>query len=364
MLLVPCSSVAKVFFTDRTLSRNRILRLSNGATVGLIAGTIPSSESFLTVKRFRTTSAHVATSPIVLSTLLAELALRQLPCGGWSALASSSQPAIEPTCYSALALGSAPVGDVARAQGFLLHTQNPNGSWSVFPGDDQEGGWITSLAVIALRDPVPAIPARLEGFRWLLNCTGRESNWFWRWKFRTADRHVRFDPDKYGWPWFPETVSWVVPTAFSILALNQIPCSCGDLEQVPYRVNRGIEMLIDRACPGGGWNAGNGVVYGTVVAPHADDTAIALLALSDRGQDTVAQNSIQYLERIAPTLTAPWSLASAILALAAHRRPITLLHRSLVAIPDLSSIEDTSTLAVVCLALDRQRTLQAFGVPL
>ena len=123
-------------------------------------------------------------------------------------------------------------------------------------------------------------------------------------------------------------------------------------------------MLIDRACPGGGWNAGNGVVYGTVVAPHADDTAIALLALSDQGQDTVAQNSIQYLERIAPTLTAPWSLAWAILALAAHRRPITLLHRSLVAIPDLSSIEDTSTLAVVCLALDRQRTLQAFGVPL
>jgi len=105
----------------------------------------------------------VTTDPIVLSDLLAELALRQLPCGGWAALASSSQPAIEPTCYSALALGSAPVGDVARAQDFLLHTQNPNGSWSVFPGDDQEGGWITSLAVIALRDPVPAIPARLEG---------------------------------------------------------------------------------------------------------------------------------------------------------------------------------------------------------
>src|SRR5664279_1512692 len=94
---------SEIFFTDRTLSRNRILRLSNGATVGLIAGTIPSSESVLTVKRFRTTSAHVATSSIVLSTLLAELALRQLPCGGWSALASSSQPAIEPTCYSALA---------------------------------------------------------------------------------------------------------------------------------------------------------------------------------------------------------------------------------------------------------------------
>ena len=165
----------------------------------------------------------VTTDPIVLSTLLAELALRQLPCGGWAALASSSQPAIEPTCYSALALGSAPVGDIERAQDFLLRTQNPNGSWPVFPGDDQEGGWVTSLAVMALRDLVPAIPARLQGLHWLLNCAGRESNWFWKWKFRTADRHVRFDPDKYGWPWFPDTVSWVVPTAFSILALNQTP---------------------------------------------------------------------------------------------------------------------------------------------
>ena len=117
---------------------------------------------------------------------------------------------------------------------FSSVTQNPNGSWPVFPGDDQEGGWVTSLAVMALRDVVPAIPARLQGFHWLLNCAGKESNWFWKWKFRTADRHVRFDPDKYGWPWFPDTVSWVVPTAFAILALNQLPCSCGGLEHVAF----------------------------------------------------------------------------------------------------------------------------------
>jgi len=75
---------------------------------------------------------------------------------------------------------------------------------------------------MALRDVVSAIPARMRGFHWLLNCAGEESNWFWKWKFRTADRHVRFDPDKYGWPWFPDTVSWVVPTAFSILSLAAI----------------------------------------------------------------------------------------------------------------------------------------------
>ena len=247
----------------------------------------------------------MTTDSLVLSALLAELALRQLPCGGWAALASSSQPAIEPTCYSALALGSVPAGDIERAQDFLLHTQNPNGSWPVFPGDDQEGGWVTSLAVMVLREVMPAIPARLQGFHWLMNCAGKESNWFWKWKFRTADRHVRFDPDKFGWPWFPDTVSWVVPTAFAILALKQIPCSCDSFEHVAARIDCGIQMLVDRACPGGGWNAGNGVVYGTALTPHPDDTAIALLALIDRRQEAVVQSGVRYLEHVAPTLAAP-----------------------------------------------------------
>ena len=81
-------------------------------------------------------------------------------------------------------------------------------------------------------------------------------------------------------------------------------------------------------------------------------------------RNPIVQGSVDYLERVAATLTAPWSLAWAILALAAHRRPITSLSSSLVALPDLSSIEDTSTLAVVCLALDQPRALQAFGVTL
>jgi len=153
-----------------------------------------------------------------------------------------------------------------------------------------------------------------------------------------------------------------VPTAFAVLALNQLPCSCGGFEQVPSRLERGIAMLLDRACPGGGWNTGNGVVYGSAVAPHPDDTAIALLAVRDRPQQAVVQTSVDYLERTAPTLTAPWSLAWSILALAAHRRPIASLRNMLNAFPDLIQIEDTSTLALVCLALDHERSLANFGV--
>jgi len=245
---------------------------------------------------------------------------------------------------------------------FLLRAQNPNGSWPVFVGDDHDGAWLTSLAAIALRDHLSAIPARLKGLHWLLSSAGRESNWLWKWKFRTTDRHVRFDPDKFGWPWFPNTVSWVVPTAFAILALNQLHCSCDGFELAPSRLDRGVEMLIDRACPGGGWNAGNGMVYGTAVPPHPDDTAIALLALRDRSQHAIVQVALNYLECTAPTLAAPWSLAWAILALAAHRRPIAFLRRALLDVTDLSCVEDTSTLALVCLALDHEQALVNLGV--
>jgi len=298
---------------------------------------------------------------VVPSDVSAELLRRQLPCGGWSALVSSAQPALEPTCYSLLAVGSQ-VDVRERAQAFLLRAQNPNGSWPVFVGDDRNGSWLTSLVAITLRDFVAAIPARLKGLHWLLSNAGKEGDWFWRWKFRTSDRHVRFNPDNFGWPWFPDTVSWVVPTTFAILALNQLPCSCGGFDLAPSRVDRGVEMLIDRACPGGGWNAGNGVVYGAAVAPHPDDTAIALLALHDRPQDALLETSLDYLERTAPTLAAPWSLGWAILALATHRRPITLLRRVLLTFADLVYVEDTSTLALACLALDHEHALVNLGV--
>jgi hypothetical protein len=316
------------------------------------------------VERFRIKSAAVKSDGVVLSSVFAELSRRRLPAGGWAALRSSVQASLESTCLATLAIGSEDSDEARLAQEFIVRAQNPNGSWPAFFGDDQDGAWVTSLAAIALGDIATAIPARLSGIDWLMKCEGKEANWFWRWKFLTADRHVRFDPDKFGWPWIPDTVSWVVPTALAILALSQVPCSCGGMEEIPIRVDRGIEMLIDRACPGGGWNAGNGVVYGSALAPHPDDTAVALLALNNRTQHPVAQASLEWLERTAQTLSAPWSLAWAILALAAHGRAVGPLITSLLALPDLAGNDDTSTLALVYLAVDYPRALATLGVNL
>ena len=285
----------------------------------------------------------------VLPVIERELLARQLPSGGWSFFRSSAQPALEPTCLSLLALRSSQSPLVTRAHNFVLRLQNPNGSWPAFVGDDGDGAWVTSLAVMALQDSLEATSQRLSGLSWLLHSAGRESNWFWKWKFRTTDRHVRFNPDKFGWPWMAGTNSWVIPTAFAILAITESPCTCG-LEGVGYRIQRGREMLVDRACPGGGWNAGNGVVYGLPLVPHPDASGIALLAFSPDNASSIVQQSLRWLQETVPTLSTPWSLAWATLALAAHQCPLASCVHKLVLFSDVQGIEDTATIAALHLA--------------
>lgn len=292
--------------------------------------------------------------------LCAVLATRQLPNGGWPALSSSSQASLEASALAHVALVSDAGHIDDRATDFLLKLQNPNGSWPAFLGDDHMGSWTTSLVLIALRSVAETLGQRVHGGEWLIHSAGKESNWLWKWKFRTTDRHVRFDPDKFGWPWIPDTNSWVVPTAFAILALIRPGAESSEVSK--RRVELGIQMLLDRCCPGGGWNAGNGIVYGRPMAPHPDDTAISLLALSSCGLEPIVRASVDWLACVAPTFSAPWSLAWSILALSAHRQPIDPLLRRLSGWLGLKEVVDNSTLAVSCLALNAPRTLARFGI--
>jgi len=248
-----------------------------------------------------------------------------------------------------------------RGLEFLVGIQNPNGSWPAFKGDEREGFGLSSLAVIALINNGEVAFQAKHGLEWLLNSQGEESHWLWRWKFRTSDTHVSFDPDKFGWPWMPSTCSWVIPTAFSIIALKQ-GFVCCKTDRVSFRIRRGVDMLLDRVCPGGGWNAGNGVVYGVPMAPHLDATAIALLSLGKEERSRAVGAGLRWLERTAATCSAPWSLGWSILALDAHDRPIEGLTNRLCALKDLGQMWDSATLALVILALDCPFQGNAFNV--
>jgi hypothetical protein len=198
-----------------------------------------------------------------------------------------------------------------------------------------------------------------RGIHWLLDAKGREANWFWRWKFQTLDNSVRFDPAKYGWSWVPDTASWVIPTAFSLIALQQV--RTGGLSQQPRldeRITVGIGMLLDRICPGGGWNAGNGVAFGVAFAPYIDATAIALLALQ-RCEHEAVNASLSWLAGRLRECASTYSLAWGLLALTAyHENEIGLTEPLREASSRLiSDIEkdgnrlDTASLAISALAI-------------
>src|SRR6266567_3674988 len=281
----------------------------------------------------------------LLNRIHASLRTRRLSCGGWPFLRGSHQIALEPTCLALLALRRKPC---ANAQ-VLLDAQRPEGSWGSFATDDEASG-LTGLALLTLNNlgtfPGPAARAA----DWLFEAKGREASWLWKWKFRTTDTRVLFDPDKFGWPWEPETCSWVVPTAFALLALKQsFPCCRKG--RVAYRIQRSVEMLLDRACPRGGWNAGNGVVYGVAMEPHFDATAMALLALRSEPQNKLIKSSLGWIQRQSCTCLSPWSLAWSILALDAYDLPVELLQQRLINLTKPDETDDTATLAVIALAL-------------
>lgn len=197
----------------------------------------------------------------------------------------------------------------------LLNSQHRSGAWSADTQQAPANCFHTALALIALR-PFGANPrvadATYRAFDWLDMTRGLENHWLWKWKFRFFDRQVRFDPAKTGWPWIEGTVSWVAPTAMTLLAHRAWQ---RDTPRVPIAE----AMLIDRACPGGGWNAGNAEVFGVPLEPHVDFTAMALLALrpSRHGETAVIRRALTYLSGRSSGLTSTYSMAWAAMALSA-----------------------------------------------
>jgi hypothetical protein len=262
--------------------------------------------------------------------------LEALPCQG-----------IEETALGALALRSAGAKPDA-----LLRAQQPSGAWSAFPGAGPPNAFHTALALLALKVfPAPAIKASADrAFSWLSDLQGYENHWLWKWKFRFFDRQVRFDPTKSGWPWIPGTISWVAPTALAVLAFRA-------WRRESSRLSTAAEMLTDRACLHGGWNAGNSVVFGVGLDPHPDFTVMALLALRGlRSVDqTVITSALDYLLARLSASTSTYSLAWGVMALSAYRRhEASSLRSRLAQSLDLAriSVLPLRVLALAALALE------------
>jgi hypothetical protein len=113
------------------------------------------------------------------------------------------------------------------------------------------------------------------------------------------------------------THSWIEPTALHVRALKNAGYTGHP------RVREAVRMLLDRLLPGGGCNYGNTWVLGQLLRPHVQPTGIALVALAgetdSRGRIAA---SLDYLDRQPGDRLGAASLSWAVLALAAHQRPV------------------------------------------
>lgn len=297
----------------------------------------------------------------IASVLQPELARRQLRSGGWSYF-GSSQVSIESTCLGTLALIGLDQSRCANALACLFRTQLSTGAWPAFL-PDAEASWTTSLAISTLSVLSDSSDARDRAVDWALRYKGREGVWPWRYKFKLLDRAVKFRPELYGWPWIKGTCSWVIPTGLMMVALKQF-VYCKPRPEVTARLRLGAQMLLDRSCPGGGWNAGNSVVYGVPLPAHVESTAIALLGLQGEADHPVIRAAMEWLESAAESEQGISSLSWTVLCRAAYRRSFGEIQgRIKVALKAGCEHLNSATLALAILALRCEEMIHPFIVP-
>jgi hypothetical protein len=132
-------------------------------------------------------------------------------------------------------------------------------------------------------------------------------------------RHSRQDNSLQGWSWIANTFSWVEPTAWCLLALKRWARVPGATVN-RARVDVAERLLLDRCCVTGGWNYGNSNMLGRELKPYVPTTAVALLAMQDRGSEPAVARSAKYLQTHASSEPSGMALSLALMALRALGR--------------------------------------------
>ncbi|MEO8275954.1 MAG: hypothetical protein ABI639_07010 [Thermoanaerobaculia bacterium] len=236
----------------------------------------------------------------------AALARRMHPDGSALARPGDSEPAVDATVWSALALrvsgGPAAPETLAAAQA-IARLQSDDGRVSISPL--HPGGYSpTSISVLAWHGVPELAPARKRAIDFLLTHSGDHF-------LRDPASPLGMDTTLAGWPWIDRTFSWAEPTALALLAL----AAAGESEHP--RAQMGRAMLIDRQIAGGGWNYGNAEVFGTELRPAPESTGLVLCALAGHFPAAKLDASLAYLGKETTALRTPLALGWCSLAMAA-----------------------------------------------
>ncbi len=204
--------------------------------------------------------------------------------GGWGYFPNKTSW-LEPTIYCALAFHGYPESD--RAWTLVKTWQNPDGGFR--PSADVEiSHAATALCVSAGVARGETGEATRKGVGWLLGTSGNESEMYRRVILRIGKAfgmvQDQRDFSKKGWPWKPDTASWVEPTSHALIALRQAALKQPkiDSSELRERVRLGEGMLMDVRASDGGWNYGNRTARGEDLRSYPETTGIALVGLQGR----------------------------------------------------------------------------------
>ncbi len=240
----------------------------------------------------------------------------QNPDGGWGYF-SGKQSWLEPTVYSALVLHGEPAAD--RAWQLLRGWQASDGSLRP-SGEVAVKTWGTALwlTLAAARGESGEPVAR--AVRWLLRVEGVESSLMHRLAERVGLYRPDMDISLSGWPWTPESSSWVEPTSHSILALKKFSGRFSS-SMLRERVRMGEARLIDMRCSDGGWNFGRSTGFGISLPAYPETTGVALVGLQGALQGRVdLAKSLDLAEKLAGDRASPLARAWPRIALRVHGR--------------------------------------------
>lgn len=239
----------------------------------------------------------------------------QNPDGGWG-YRPGGQSLVEPTGISALALQAGGDGrEAVRALGFLKSCQKSNGAVGLDP-QDAEGNWMAYAALLAFH-LLGAADEERRLKEWILGFDDASG------RFTPADLAAikaafKYDASIRGWPWTPGTTGWVEPTALFILAL----CHAG-VPPTEKRITTGIDLILDRKIPSGGWNFGNPYSKSFELEASPMPTALALAALGEAGvpeTHPAVGEGLRFLSRSLSGDISTVSLTWALLAFKSFRR--------------------------------------------
>jgi len=230
--------------------------------------------------------------------------------GGWGYF-PGKQSWLEPTAWAALALHGEPAADGAWT--LLKSWQLADGSWRP-AADVQISNWGTALCVTIACVRGEFDESFRKGVAWLLGMSGNETVLWKRALVKAglvpSDRNLNFR----GWPWKPNTSSWVEPTSHALVALKKAaPHFAGS--ELRERLRLGLGQLCDVRCSDGGWNYGSPRAVGVELPSYPETTALALVGL--QGAPDMAK-SIEAAKRMAAQTASPLARAWLKIALALH----------------------------------------------